>query len=181
MSDAELVAHARERFAGGDGGRETAKLCVALVYERSRGLVRAYCAARAPRGVVDDLEQLVYERFVRAAYTQTAPMVNPSGLLVKMTRNVIASYFEKASTDPVPHDDVPEIAVLDDGYDEAAVSESVEQLLSGLTPRQRDVVWDRVMAGRSSAEIAERLETTAGNVDVIFFRAMRKLREVIER
>ena len=94
---------------------------------------------------------------------------------------MIASYFEKASTDPVPHDDVPEIAVLDDGYDEAMVSESVEQLLSGLTPRQRDVVWDRVMAGRSSAEIAERLETTAGNVDVIFFRAMRKLREVIER
>ena len=37
------------------------------------------------------------------------------------------------------------------------------------------------MAGRSSAEIAERLDTTAGNVDVIFFRAMRKLREVIER
>lgn len=181
LSDAQLVAHARERFAEGEAGRETAKLCVALVYERRRGLVRAHCAAKAPPGVVDDLESLVYERFVRAVYTQTAPMLNPSGLLVKMTRNVIASHFEKASTDPIPHEDVPEIAVPDDAYDEAAVSESVEQLLSVLTPRQRDVVWDRVMEGRSSAEIGERLETTAGNVDVIFFRAMRKLREVVER
>ena len=181
MSDAELVAHARERLPDGGAGVDTAKLCVALLFERRRALVRAHCAAKAPPGAIDDLEQLVYERFVRAVYTQTAPMRNPSGLLVKMTRNVIASYFEKARIDAVPHDDVPEAGVSDDGYRDAEAAEIVDQLLAVLTPRQRDVVWDRVMEGRSSAEIAERLDTTPGNVDVIFFRAMRTLREVLER
>jgi RNA polymerase sigma factor (sigma-70 family) len=181
MSDAELVAHARERFADGEAGLETARLCVALVFERRIGLVRGHCAAKAPPGIVDDLASLVYERFVRAVYTQTAPMVNPSGLLVKMTRNVIASHFAKPRTDAVSHDDLPDVGLADDAYDEAEVAESVERLLSVLTRRQREVVWERVMEGRSSAEIAARLETTAGNVDVIFFRAMRKLREVVER
>ena len=46
------------------------RLCVALVFERRIGLVRGHCAAKAPPGIVDDLASLVYERFVRAVYTQ---------------------------------------------------------------------------------------------------------------
>ena len=72
-------------------------------------------------------------------------MVNPSGLLVKMTRNVIASHFAKPRTDAVSHDDLPDVGLADDAYDEAEVAESVERLLSVLTPRQREVVWERVM------------------------------------
>jgi RNA polymerase sigma factor (sigma-70 family) len=177
MSDAELVAHAREH----PPGAQTAKLCVALVYERRRALVRAVCAAKAPIDVVDDLESQVYVRFVRAVYTQTAPMQNPSGLLVKMARNVIATHFEKRRGDAAPYGEMPETGALDDRYAEAETSEYVEQLLSSLSPVQREVVWARVMEGRSSADIGARLEKTAGNVDVIFFRALDKLREVVER
>jgi RNA polymerase sigma factor (sigma-70 family) len=181
MSDAVLVAHARERLPDGAAGLETAQLCVALLFVRRRALVRAHCAAKTPPGAVDDLEQLVYERFVRAVYTQTAPMLNPSGLLVKMTRNVIASFLQKARTDAVPHDDLPETGESDDGYHDAEAAEIVEQLLAVLTPRQREVVWSKVMEGRSSAEIAERLEITTGNVDVIYFRALDKLRPMVKR
>jgi RNA polymerase sigma factor (sigma-70 family) len=181
MSDAELVAHARARLDKTDAGIATAKLCVALLYERRRALVRAVCAAKAPPDAVDDLESQVYLRFVRAVYTQTAPMQNPSGLLVKMARNVIASHFEKRRGEAVPYGEMPETGALDDGYAEAETSEYVEQLLSNLSPAQREVVWARVMEGRSSAEIGAQLEKTAGNVDVIFFRALDKLREVVER
>jgi RNA polymerase sigma factor (sigma-70 family) len=177
MSDAELVAHAREHPAG----TETAKLCVALVFERRRALVRAVCAAKAPVDVVDDLESHVYLRFVRVVYTQTTPMQNPSGLLVKMARNVIASHFEKHRREAVPRGDMPETGAIDDAYSEAETSEYIEQLLSNITPAQREVVWGKVMEGLSSSAIAERLDTTAGNVDVIFFRALDKLREVVER
>ena len=45
MSDAELVAHARECFADGEAGLKTAKLCVALLFERRRRL----CGRSAPR------------------------------------------------------------------------------------------------------------------------------------
>jgi RNA polymerase sigma factor (sigma-70 family) len=181
MSDAELVAHARERMPEGDAGLETAKLCVALVYVRRRALVRAVCAMRAPGDVVDDLESQVYVRFVRAVHTQTAPMQNPSGLLVKMARNVIASHFEKARGDAIPIGELPELPDTEGALDELGVDEAVEELLAVLTERQRQVVWGKVMDGLTSAEIAERLGTTAGNVDVIFFRALEKLREVVKR
>jgi RNA polymerase sigma factor (sigma-70 family) len=181
LSDAELVACAREALGRGDPGVHTAKTCVALMFERRRALVRAICAAKAPPDVVDDLESQVYERFVRVVYTHTTPMRNPSGLLVKMARNVVASHFEKRGDDAVPYDEIPDAGALDDGYDEAETSEYVEQLLSTLNPAQRQVVWARVMEGRSSADIGARLAKTAGNVDVIFFRALDKLRKVVER
>jgi RNA polymerase sigma factor (sigma-70 family) len=181
LSDAELVAHARERRLEGQTGIEASKRCVALLYERRRALVRAICAAKAPVDVVDDLESQVYLRFVRAVYVQTAPMQNPSGLLVKMARNVIASHFEKRRGDAIPTGELPEVPVVDDGLDGAGDEESVEELLAVLTHRQREVVWGKVMEGLSSSAIAERLDTTAGNVDVIFFRALEKLREVVER
>jgi RNA polymerase sigma factor (sigma-70 family) len=181
MSDAELVAHARERRPESPAGLETAKLCVAVLYERRRALVRTICAAKAPIDVVDDLESQVYVRFVRAVYTQTAPVQNPSGLLVKMAGNVIASHFQKRGADAVPVGELPEMPVVDDRHDDIGVEQVVEALLSVLTVRQRQVVWGKVMEGFSSAEIAARLDTTAGNVDVIFFRALDKLREVVER
>ncbi len=181
LSDAELVAHARERFPDGAPGLRTAKLCVALIFERRRALVRTLCAAKAPSPVVDDLESQVYERFVRAVYTQTAPIQNPSGLLVKMARNVIASHFEKGRGDAIPIGELPDVPAADGGLEDVGMVEAVDEILAALSPRQREVVWGRVMEGQSSAEIAERLGTTPGNVDVIFFRAMRTLREVVER
>jgi RNA polymerase sigma factor (sigma-70 family) len=181
MSDAELVAHARDRLPAGEAGIETAKACVALLFERRRALVRAVCAAKAPIDAVDDLEAQVYVRFVRAVYTQTALMQNPAGLLVKMARNVIASHFQKSGGDAIPIGELPDVPVTDDGLDDVGVSEAVEEILAVLTPRQREVVWAKVMEGQSSAEIAARLDSTAGNVDVIFFRAVRRLREVITR
>ena len=181
MPDAALVAHARARLPDGEPGLETAKLCVALLFERRRALVRAVCAAKAPPDAVDDLESQVYLRFVRAVYTHTAPMQNPSGLLVKMARNVIASHFEKRRDDAVPVGELPDVPVTDAGLEDVGVAEAVDELLAALDERQREVVWGKVMQNRSSAEIAERLDTTPGNVDVIFFRAMRTLREVVER
>jgi RNA polymerase sigma-70 factor, ECF subfamily len=182
MSDAALVAHARAaRTDESVAGAETAKLCVALLFERRRALVRAICAAKAPPHVVEDLEGQVYLRLVRAVYLQTTPMQNPSGLLVKMARNVIASHFEKARGDAIPTGNLPDVPVTDGGLEDAAVDAAVEEILAVLTPRQRDVVWSKVMEKQTSAEIAERLDTTPGNVDVIFFRAMRRLREVVER
>jgi DNA-directed RNA polymerase specialized sigma24 family protein len=43
------------------------------------------------------------------------------------------------------------------------------------------VVWARLWHDLTSAEVAARMDTTPGNVDVIFFRAMRRLREELER
>jgi len=177
MSDADLVAHARERMAAGEAGVETAKRCVALVFERNRGLVRAICAGKAPIEVVDDLESDVYVRFVRVVYLGGTPIEVPAGLLVVMARRVIASHHERAKPAGVPLYVVPEVEVDEDGYDQVAAAELAEQLLAVLSDRQREVVRARLWEDLTSAEVAARLETTPGNVDVIFFRAMRRLGE----
>lgn len=180
-SDAELVAHARRYYAEGEAGLETAKRCVALVFERHRGLVRTVCAAKAPIDVVDDLESAVYERFVRVVYLRAKRIERPAGLLVVMAERVVATHYGRRKPPGAPLDEAPEPVFEDDGYDEVAAEEIAAQLLSVLSERQREVVWGRLWEGLTSAEIAERLETTAGNVDVIFFRAMKRLREELER
>jgi RNA polymerase sigma factor (sigma-70 family) len=180
-SDAELVAHARRYYAEGEAGLETAKRCVALVFERHRGLVRTVCARKAPIDIVDDLEAIVYERFVRVVYLRAKRIERPAGLLVVIAEKVVATHYGRRKPPAAPLDDVPEQAFQEDGYDEVAAEEVAGQLLAVLSERQREVVWGRLWEGLTSAEIARQLDTTAGNVDVIFFRAMRRLREELGR
>ena len=180
-SDAELVGHARKYYGEGEAGLETAKRCVAIVFERHRGLVRAVCAAKAPIDVVDDLESAVYERFVRVVYLRAKAIESPSGLLVVMARRVVASFHEGRKPADAPLDDLAEVPVDEDGYNEIASREVVEQLLSVLNQRQRSVVWGRLWGGMSGAEIAQWLAISRRNVDVIFFRAMERMGKELER
>jgi DNA-directed RNA polymerase specialized sigma24 family protein len=46
-----------------------------------------------------------------------------------------------------------------------------------LTDRHRRVVWMRILEGRTSAEVAQILGTTAGNVDVILHRSLPNMRK----
>ena len=177
MSDAELVAHARECHALGEAGVETAKRCVALVYERNRALVRAIVASKTPIDMVDDLESTVYLRFVRVVYTRQKPIETPAGLLVVMAQRVIATHYKTRKPASAPLDDVDGVGANEDGYDAVVV----EQLLSVLDERQREIVWGRVWGGLKGDEMAERLDTSRGNVDVIFFRAMDRMRKELER
>jgi RNA polymerase sigma factor (sigma-70 family) len=180
-TDAELVAHARKYYAEGAAGLETARRCVALVFERHRMLVRSVCGAKAPTDVVDDLESDVYLRFVRVVYLGPARIESPSGLLVVMARRVVASFHEGRRPAEAPLDELAEVPVAEDGYDEIASREVVEQLLSVLNERQRSVVWGRLWGGMSGAEIAEWLAISRRNVDVIFFRAMERLGKELGR
>jgi RNA polymerase sigma factor (sigma-70 family) len=181
MSDAALVAHARERMAAGAAGLETAKRCLAFVFERNRDMVRSACARKAPIDEVDDLAEEVYERFVRTVYLRSEPIEAPSGLLFVMAQRVVATFHERRKPTGAPLDDLHEVMVDEDGYDEAAVDEVVNQLLGCLTVRQRDVVWLRVYGDRTSVEIGAELQISPGNVDVIFFRAMARLQDEVQR
>ncbi len=180
LTDAELVAYARAHIRDDDGpSLDVAKYCVAFVYERNRSTVRVLCAAKAPLDLVDDLEAAVYERFVKTVYLRQQPMTNPGGLLVVMTQRVIATHYASGSRPTTPLDGLVERGATDAHLDDREVDEVVDQMLSTLSPKQREVVWLRVYGELSSAEIAERLDTSPGNVDVIFYRAMRKLQDVI--
>ena len=140
MSDAQLVAHARDCQADGAAGLETAKRCVALVFERHRMLVRSVCGAKAPYDVVDDLEAAVYERFVRVVYLRQRPIEAPAGLLVHMARKVVATFHGRRKPAGIPLDEIADVAAAEDGYDTVAAEEVAAELLAALSERQREVV-----------------------------------------
>ena len=176
-TDAELVALARESLPDGGARAETAGRCMALVYERHRDLVRALCAAKAPRVEVDELESRVWERFVGTCHRRATPMENPGGMLVTMTRRVIASHYARSGPELISWDSVPEPAAADDGYAAAEARDLVDGWLGVLSDRQRAALQHRFDEDLTSAETAALMGTSAGNIDVIVHRAVARLRE----
>ena len=175
LGDLALVRLAQASLSEGDPGRETAKCCVGLVVLRSRDVVRAVIAAKVPPGAVDDVEADVLLRFARKVYSGDA-ITNPVGLLLCMAKFCRADFHANR---PAAESSLGEwdAASDDAALDDLDVSAAVEDLLAPLGDRQRDVVWLRIIEGRSSAEVAAMLETTAGNVDVIVHRALTRMRE----
>ena len=175
LDDLALVRLAQSSLADGDPGCETAKRCVGLVVLRHRDLVRSVIAAKVPPGAVDDVESDVWLRFSRKAYSGDE-ITNPVGLLLRMAVYCRADFHANR---PATDSSLGEwdAASDDPALDDIAVSAAVADLLAPLGDRQRDVVWQRIIEGRSSAEVAAMLETTAGNIDVILHRALAGMRE----
>ena len=175
LGDLELVRLAQASLSDGDPGRETARRCVGLVVLRHRDLVRSVIAAKVPPGAIDDVESDVWLRFSRKAYSGDE-ITNPVGLLLRMAMFCRADFHaNRPAAEPTlgDWDDASDDAALDD----IMVTAAVADMLAPLGDRQRDVVWQRIIEGRSSAEVAAMLNTTAGNIDVIVQRALATMRE----
>ena len=175
LDDLALVRLARAALSEGEPGRETARRCVGLVVLRQRDLVRSVIAAKVPPGAIDDVESDVLLRFSRKVYSGDE-ITNPVGLLLRMATFCRADFHANR---PATESSLGEwdAASDDAALDDVAVFAAVDDLLAPLGDRQRDVVWLRIIEGRSSAEVAAMLETTAGNVDVIVHRALSRMRE----
>jgi RNA polymerase sigma factor (sigma-70 family) len=175
LDDLALVRLARAALAEGELGRETARRCVGLVVLRGRDLVRVVIAAKVPPGAVDDVESEVLLRFSRKVYSGDE-ITNPIGLLVRMAMFCRADFHADR---PAPESSLGDWddASADAALDDLVVTAAVDDLLAPLGDRQRDVVWQRIIEGRSSAEVAAMLETTPGNIDVIVHRALARMRE----
>ncbi len=178
LGDAELVARARDLRGGGAREVEQSKRCLALVFERHREAVRVACAARAPREAVADLEQQVYERFVRFVHTSDERLQHPVGLLVRLAQWAVADLHERRRLRPEELDDEPErhSARREDGAGGLLAERAFLELLAPLSERQRQVVALRIGLDLSSAATAEELGISPGNVDVILHRALTRLR-----
>jgi RNA polymerase sigma factor (sigma-70 family) len=175
LGNLALVRLAQASLSEGDPGRETAKRCVGLVVARQRDLVRAVIAAKVPPGAIDDVESDVLLRFSRKVYSGDE-ITNPVGLLLRMATFCRADFHANRPATELSLGEW-DAASDDAALDDLAVSAAIEELLAPLGDRQRDAVWLRIIEGRSSAEVATMLETTAGNIDVIVHRALARMRE----
>lgn len=180
LSDTELIQHARAHIADGGIGSLMAKEAVALVYLRHRDMIRTRIAMKVPRAAVDDCASAVYERFVRLCYRRTELVENFAGLLVRMAQFEIATHHGRTTAEMTGLDQIADLGIDDPDLDGYATAQSFEQLMGGLSDRQRRVVGMRISDELTSAEIAAALGMTVTNVDVTFHRATHKLRETYE-
>jgi RNA polymerase sigma factor (sigma-70 family) len=176
LDDIELVR--RAQAAGGPGttaaDRETAKRCLSVVLLRHRGTIRAVIANKVPLDVVDDLQSEVSVRFV-ATVGRGGEITNPAGLLVRMAQRVRADHLDGRR--PTSSLDGWAPSIEDPELEQAADEQAVEEMLACLNERQRTAVWERIVEGRSGDEVAEMLNTSRGNIDVIVHRALRRLQQ----
>jgi RNA polymerase sigma factor (sigma-70 family) len=176
LDDVELVRRAQTASGAGASAadRETAKRCLTVVLLRHSGTIRAVIASKVPLDAVDDLQSNVSVRFV-AAVGRGRPIFNPAGLLVRMAQRVRADHL--AGRRPTTSLDGWEPAYEEPDLEQSANQQSLEQILACLNERQRIAVLERIVEGRSGEEVADMLNTTRGNIDVIVHRALRRLQQ----
>ena len=106
------------------------------------------------------------------------------GWLFRIARNVIAGHYRRrkpelplewaadcAAPDPSPESDVERAEHL----------ATLQGVLAGLSEREREIIRLRFVAELPHREIGKAMGLRAGNVAVILYRALNKLREQFER
>lgn len=145
-------------------------------YRRYHTRIQGYCLARLrDAAAADDATQEVFLRVLRA---EDSGVRSPKAWLFTIAGNVIADTYrrtasrpaETASGDVLTHD-------ISTGRDSAAevidreTARNVFTAIRRLVPKQRTALILRELHGQSSADIAEALDTTVGNTDVLISRA----------
>ena len=135
--------------------------------------------------VCDDLTSQIFEKlFSRLNYYQPGKAAF-SAWLFSIARHTIADYYRSQAR---THSTSLEITVelIDserDPSDIVAFNETQQHLLkalASLTQRERDIIALKFWSGSSNRDIATLTGITESNTAVILFRAMRRLRIILE-
>ena len=156
----------------------------AALIERFAAAVRTYARRRLRTAdAVDEFAQEVFLRFVQALRAgQVAEPERAGGFVLGICKNVArerarladrrSALWEQFGSALAPLEDEPERA----RYQLALL----EDCLSQITERSRQVIRGAFIDGRSAAEIGETLAMTEGNVRVVRHRALGKLHTCLE-
>ncbi|MBL8564422.1 MAG: sigma-70 family RNA polymerase sigma factor [Hyphomicrobiaceae bacterium] len=163
----------RAANAGDEGAYKRA---LALLAPRLRAIVgngfRAYGYG------TDDVEDVVQETLLtihlkRQTWDESQPL---SPWLRAIARNKLIDHLRRRGhRQYVPIEDFENILEAPSETGQAAASLDGRNLLDGLKPRERSIVEAISIEGRSSREVAEKLEMTEGAVRVALHRALKTL------
>jgi RNA polymerase sigma-70 factor (ECF subfamily) len=136
----------------------------------------SFLRSRTPAADVEDVYQevLVAMHRVRHTYDPRRPF---EPWLFGIARFVAASYFRRQAgvRREVVVDEVPDVAIGDDGPGTHAIAEA----LRGLSPTEREAIRLLQIEGLSFEEAAERMGTSPGAAKVRGHRAYKALRRLL--
>lgn len=135
--------------------------------------------------ICDDLTSQIFEKlFSRLKYYQAGKAAF-SAWLFSIARNTIADYYRsQARTRCTSLEITAEITNFElDPSDIVTFNETQQHLikaLASLTQRERDIIALKFWSGSSNKDIAILVGISESNTAVILFRAMRRLRIILE-
>lgn len=152
------------------------------LYRESYGLVYGYVRARMSNDA--DTEDIVAEAYLKAArsFSSFDPSRARFGTwVIAIARNCIASHFRKAKP-TVALEDAPQESYASDGG-QGAVEDLMlaTNLLSCLDDDERMLVLMKYREDMRNVDIARELGMNASTVSTMLFRALSKMRKMVER
>ena len=133
--------------------------------------------------LAQDLTAAVFERAISRQHTLRKPEAFGAWIF-RIARTTVAGHYrrrrptvplELAEGQPTPDPSPPEVLMRRQEY------ARVRQALSALSEREQEIVRLKFGGGLGNQEIARVLRLRAGNVAVILYRALRKLRARLEQ
>ena len=149
-----------------------------VLYQRHRGKVLGYLVARLKdRDEAEEVFQVVFAKLHQGC-NKYRPEIPFLPWLFTLCRNVLVDHLRKKQTyrqHVTTSEEMVAAAVDRRGY--APLSNEFAAYLAGLSAGQRQALELRYVQDLSFVEIAERLQTSAGNARQIVSRAVRTLRK----
>lgn len=105
----------------------------------------------------------------------------PRPWLYKIAKNTMTDHWRKKHTDSLDEEleIVSDQDSLEDQLDKQLSKEKLQKAIATLPTEMRSVVTLRFMLGYSARKTAESLGTTEGNVRVVQYRALKKLKGLL--
>jgi RNA polymerase sigma factor (sigma-70 family) len=129
----------------------------------------------------DDLAQDVFAQACATRHQFSGDNVGP--WLYQIARNKIAAYYRRKSVElqslkklNSAKNETGDFGVLTDDFDNFVSNEQLHVAIDSLDEIERDALRLKFSMSYSNTEIATLLKMTPGNLGVVLFRAIRKLR-----
>jgi RNA polymerase sigma-70 factor, ECF subfamily len=142
-----------------------------------RGVVRrGFAGVGVPRDDVEDVVQdvLLAVHLKRHTWDMTMPL---GPWLSAITRNKMIDDLRRRGRRPEVSVDLNDFEFEGEDQQAAIAASDLERVLSGLSPKNRDIVRAISIDGRSSREVADRLGMTEVAVRVALHRSLKALAE----
>lgn len=144
------------------------------IYARTAKPIWAYLARSSGNSAVaDDLLQETYFRMIRAGF-QPESDDHARNFLFKVASNLLRDHFRSSKRSLLPLEFDPSI---EGGQQRSALRHDVQRILSGMKPRERELLWLGHVERFSHKEIARIMDLKPGSIRLLLFRARKKLAE----
>jgi RNA polymerase sigma-70 factor (ECF subfamily) len=140
------------------------------------------------RANAEDLACHIIEKILNNMHKYNAAASSLNTWIFTIAKNHLIDYFRLKRRTECHFEDGEEFLIADQvtaGPDETVMQveqeEQIRSLLQQLPETEREIIIFKFWSGLKNIEIAEQLELNSNNVNVMVFRALQKLKKIIEK